>query len=238
MAEESLKQESKGKSVLVIILFILLVAILVPLTWYAINYINDIRTKALVTESPQKIEVTNVTSTSASISWITPTQKTVGYVKYGTSSELSDIAWDSRDKGEASGEYSLHYVNLTGLAPTTTYYYSIVVGGKEYEEDTFPFTTASISETVSTPIPLKGSVEDPTGGTEEVIVFMYLEKDDKVSNKLSALTSGKRYTFDLSNLRLVDLSSAFSDFDDAVLYLSAEGAERGGGTVETKIIQL
>lgn len=240
MAKEEFGAQSKKRPFGVIIILILLVALLVPLTIYTISYVNELRTKALPTESPQDIELTNVSGTSVTISWSTPSQKTVGYVKYGTTSKLGEVAFDKRDEGSASGEFSLHYVELAGLTPSTKYYYVIVVGGKEYKraDEFYDFETGPVLETISTPLPIKGDVEDPSGGDEELIVLIYARKENEISSKLSALTSNKRYSFDLSNLRSADLEGAFTDLDGATLYCIAEGAERGEGEVEAIVRRL
>lgn len=240
VAEGEFATKSKEKSFVVIVIFILLVIVLIPLTIYTVNYINEIRTKALPTESPQEVEVTNVMDTSATISWQTPSQKTIGYVKYGDTTELTGVAFDKRDNGKVNGEYSLHYVELSDLTPSTTYYYAIVVGGKEYlnNESPYQFTAGQVLSTIRTPVPLKGDVEDPSLGSEEVIVFLYARNGEDISNKLSVLTSSKRYSFDLSNLRSLDLGNPFTDLDGTTLYFSANGAERGEGSVEVEVKQL
>ena len=239
MADDQFKGQPK-RTIGLLVVVVLLIAALVPLTIYTVNYVNELRTKALPTETPREIEVTNLTGTSATISWVTTSLQTVGYVKYGATNDLDEVAFDKRDAGEASGEYTLHYVELTNLVPNTTYYYAIIVGGTEYTRNGNPydFQTGPILETVRTPVPIKGEVDDPTGGTEELIVFMYARKGSAISNRVSVLTSNKRYTFDLTNLRTVDLSSAFTDFEDATITFFAEGAERGEGSLETKIMQL
>ncbi len=220
-----------------LVIIVLIAAVFLPLSIIAIDYVREIRTEALPTEKPQDIEVSNIGDTSATISWVTPGTETIGFIKYGPEGDLKFVGYDIRDEGSAEGKYTLHYVEIGDLVPGANYKYNIVVGGKEYDNDgkSYSFKTGPILETVQTPRPLKGEVEDSTGDSEEVIVYLYVKKNATISNKISTLTNEKRYTLDLSNLRTSDLSSYFSDLEGSSLYFTAQGADRGEGTLVTEI---
>jgi hypothetical protein len=236
---EGFQLPKKKKSLKSIAVVMLILAIFIPLSVYGTMKVIEFRTQALPTENPQKVDITNVSDKSASITWSTPGQKTVGYVKYGTTSSLESIKFDNRDQGENQGEYFLHLVDLSDLRPETTYYYVIIVGGKEYKKnnDLYQFKTGPSLEIVRTPQPMKGSVNDPSNDNEEMIVFMYAEKGGKISNTLSTVTINKKYSFDLSNLRSADLSDYFTDFPGATLHFRADGGPRGEGTITTQIVE-
>jgi len=237
----NLDDSAKKRSYKTLIIVLIIAAILIPITVYAIMYITEIRTEASPTEKPQKIELTNVTDSSATLSWITQAKETIGFVKYGSSSKLTNTAFDVRDTKDSSGEYHNHYVEITNLSASSTYYYAIVVGGKEYKRENgeyYTFKTGPTLSIVPTPLPIKGKVEDPTSGTEEVIVYIYLENDKGISNKLSSLTNNKQYSLDFANLRTSDLIETFTQLDGTTLYLLAQGANRGEGSVTTEIIEL
>ncbi|MBN2015686.1 fibronectin type III domain-containing protein [Candidatus Dojkabacteria bacterium] len=239
--DESFPQKKQQRKFRTLIIILFIAVILIPLSVSGVMYITEMRTKALPTEVPQNVVVTNITDTSATISWVTPTVETIGFVKFGNQPEVSQIAFDIRDIGEANGQYTLHYVDLVGLNPDSSYYYLIAVGGKEYkmsQNQLYQFRTGSTLETVQMPQPVKGEVEDSSGSNEDLIVYLYAEKDGLVSNELSALTLDRRYTFDLSNLRLADLSDYFTEYNSATLYIVAEGGDRGEGRVTTQIIQI
>lgn len=240
MAEkEELNNKTGKRSYTPIVIVLLLVAVFIPLTVYAVRYVIEIRSKALPTEQPKNVEVTNVFDTSASLSWTTPTTSTQGYVKYGNSQSPDIIAFDKRDSGKAELEETVHYVELIDLTPNTEYKFVIFAGDKEYKDSNgsfYTFKTGLVLETVQTPLPVKGEVESSQEG--EVVVFMYAQKGENTSSKLSTLTLNKRYTFDLSNLRLEDLSDSFGDVTDSKLYLVAIGAGGEGGSVTTEVIEL
>ena len=64
------------------------------------------------------IRVSNISSSSATISWTT-TDSTDGCVRYGLTTSLGDTTCDT------SADDWVHYVLLTGLTPDTTYYYEV-----------------------------------------------------------------------------------------------------------------
>lgn len=241
MADETSFSEKKPKrSFFSFFIVILLLVILIPVTVFAVKYAVDMRTEAGPTEKPQRVEVTNIMDTTATISWVTPSLKTNGYIKYGTSDEVANVAFDDRDGDKPYGNFSCHYIYLTELSPSTKYYYTIVVGGKEYDKNgtKYEFKTGPVLESIATPRPIKGTVNDSTGGQEEIIVYLYAKKGTTSSNKISTLTTNGRYALDLANLRKSDLSSNFDMLIGSTLYVYADGAERGEGSVTTQIIEL
>jgi hypothetical protein len=76
----------------------------------------------------QDIRVSNNTSASVTISWITD-EETGGQVRYGAQSDLSDalVAYDTR--GEAF-EGCTHYVVIANLQPETGYYFEVISNGE------------------------------------------------------------------------------------------------------------
>src|SRR3990170_8094645 len=73
-------------------------------------------------ESPQKVTVTNVGDTTATISWITD-KAVSGYIKFGEQGRaLKSSVSDQRDqrKGEVEN-YFTHYMQIQGLKPQTKY---------------------------------------------------------------------------------------------------------------------
>ncbi len=230
-----------GNSLRGVVIILLLASVFIPATVFGVMKVIEIRSGAQPTESPKDIEVTNIFDTSATISWSTPGGKSIGYVKYGETANLDKIAFDKRDAKKAEGKYTVHYVELVDLSPSTLYYYSIFVDGKEHkknESEYYTFTTGAILENLNVPLPVKGAVEDNSESDEEIIVYLYAQKDTNISNKISVLTKNKKYTLDLSNLRVADLSEFFNDFDGATLYIMAQGGDRGKGDVKTEVLRL
>jgi len=245
MVKKSIPQKSKFnhskkiKSYKSIIIVLIIAAIFIPITIYAVKFVTEMRTEAAPTEKPRKIEVTNITDCSVTVSWVTPNVETIGFIEYGTSDSLTNTSFDLRDTEKSNKEYYNHYVEITNLTSSTSYNYGIIVGGKEYKRENgsyYSFETGETLSTVPTPLPVKGKVADPSGGSEEIIVYAYLENDGEISNKLSALTDSKQYALDLANFRKDDLSETFTLLDGATLYVLAQGADRGEGSVTTEIV--
>jgi hypothetical protein len=230
----------KERSLPQLIIIIVLAVIAVPATVYAVNYVIEIRSKAGPSDQPQNVQVSNVTDAGATITWTTPANKTIGYVKYGTSADTSEIAFDSRDTGSSTTEYTIHTVTLENLSAETLYYYKIVIGDQEFQNGTIPYElkTGKTLEAIPTPRPIIGEVEDPYSSDEEFLVTIYIKSSDTVSNKLSVITKDNKYNFDLANLRLEDLSMQYVNFDGSQMYLTAEGGGIGTGTIITDIIEL
>lgn len=87
-------------------------------------------------EAPQQVQITNVTGTTATISWKTPIEADGGVIQYGVSpASLGSFA-------PIEGEKSLnHSVDLSLLTPATTYYFQIVYGeDRVYDNGGAPWT--------------------------------------------------------------------------------------------------
>ena len=84
---------------------------------------TSFNTSASIDEAPANIQITNVSDTAFSVSWVTA-KATSGYVKYNedrlASSEL--VVSDDRDQDKGSiGSYFTHLVSVRGLKASTNY---------------------------------------------------------------------------------------------------------------------
>lgn len=150
------------------------------------------------------VHVTNVTSTSATVSWTT-SAPAFGRVDYGTLGNLISSKGD--DRGQAyRGE--THYTTLTGLNPNTTYQFQVVSGrfpdnnnGAYYNFTTLPLPTQLF--TPGAPHFVSGCVD---GATNNAIVYVFTNDGcvvyDDVTNPydISTVTDVNGYfTIDLAN---------------------------------------
>lgn len=93
-------------------------------------------------DSPTELIIRNVTDTTAEIYWTTQ-DETQGLIQYGTSaSELTLLAPEVTAGKE-------HVQNLTLLQPSTTYYFRIKIGEKEFDNGGVPWTFGTKEEGVS-----------------------------------------------------------------------------------------
>lgn len=96
--------------------------------------------KAETTNNPQLVKLTNLTESSFTVIWFTK-DKVTGSLSYGTSrNSMSQIAFDERDIDNNPKQYISHYVTIRGLEPKTTYYFSILSGGKKFIETDKPYS--------------------------------------------------------------------------------------------------
>lgn len=87
-------------------------------------------------EAPRDVLINSITSSSATISWVT-SSSTQGVIEYGTSPTALNLFAPETKKDTS------HEVELTLLVPSTTYYFQISIGGKKYDNGGVPwsFTT-------------------------------------------------------------------------------------------------
>lgn len=106
-------------------------------------------------EKPQDVVITDITQNSAKVTWTT-TGETQGVIEYGTApSALTFFAPESQ-------KTTSHSVDITLLAPSTTYYFQIKIGDEANTNGGVPwqFTTKSEEESNVGP-----SVSPTTGAT-------------------------------------------------------------------------
>lgn len=184
-----------------------------------------------------EVRVSNVRDVYFTVSWVTEGHAH-GEVHYGTTPALGQVAYD--DRGTAYMGWT-HYVGLTGLLPSTLYYFDVVSdgavddnGGAHYQVTTGPTLAPPTSDAVW------GLVHQEDGTTPATGAIVYLQVRDAnglgspgQSAVLSALVSEAGYWFaNLANARTADLGAyfAYSPSGDQVL-LEAEGGQIGRGTL-------
>lgn len=134
---------------------------------------------------PQEIKISNLGSQSFTVSWITPDNPSAGYLKYGSSPSLGKVVLDERDqKIDALGQYTLHYVTVSGLNPKGTYYFVVVSQEKDYNNNGSPYsiTTIATNYKFQTIAPTYGVILEENGKTaREGIVYVKVGSSDLVS---------------------------------------------------------
>jgi hypothetical protein len=88
----------------------------------------------------ENIQVINITSDSATVTWQTK-DKTVGYVSYGETSSLGQIQNDIRDNDPPQNHLT-HFVVLNNLKSDTPYYFKVRSGPYFYPQSPETFKTA------------------------------------------------------------------------------------------------
>jgi len=205
------------------ILTLLILIIGLPLVVFASYQVVQIVTKASANTEPKDVLLSNLTTSSITVTWTTDSQTrgTVALVKNGTSqTPILDTRGNTK-------RYT-HFVELTGLEPNTSYSFVITSDSTEYtatDGNKFTFKTASITADTPTPNPIHGTVDGISG--DDVLVFAVLK--DKSAYPVSAtMPSGGNWIMDLSAFRKVaDNSLVISNSDTNLVLVVVSKTETG-----------
>lgn len=181
-----LRQEKKIPSVFAYIFIFIVVLSL----GFVLNKQQSFQTNIRASKNiqPYNIVISNITNTSASISFYTK-DKTSALIKYATTPDLQQIKFDDRDlKNQAA--YKIHYFTLSNLSPGTNYFFAIVIEGKEFNKNGafYRLQTTNVNPPSSSHPPIFGKVVD-TGlkPLENVLIELTIPKIDS-SVKFTTLT--------------------------------------------------
>ncbi len=139
------------------------------------NRQSPTETQADVGTAPSSVEVSNVTSNSFTISWVTQ-NPTSGFLTYGTSSEkINSVARDKRDLLSSDYlKYSTHYVQVSGLNPATEYFFMVNSGKTAYlTNESVPYTVKTASNLAEGSLSaISGKVQTSDGGVLENAIVL------------------------------------------------------------------
>lgn len=152
--------------------FVLLVALGITVFLSGNTYV--FLSKAATSTDPKNIQISNISSSSFTISYTTD-DPAAGTISYGTDSTMAGVALDDRDQ-QASGaaDHQVHYITVKNLNPATQYYFAINSGSQQIENNGSPFQIETTPQTTTpqTGLPtLSGSVglADGTAPPEGII---------------------------------------------------------------------
>ncbi len=175
-------------------------------------------------------QLTTVNDVRFTISWVTDSAE-IGYVEYGTTTALSNTAYDDRGQGTVAETH--HVTVLESLQPDTRYYYDIVSGDQRDDNggNHYTVTTGPSFETPPPPThDIWGQVlkSDATTPAEGAIVYITVIADSVSSQELSVLVNQFGWWgVVLGGLRTSDYQDYFNFTDDDEVSLFAEGASDG-----------
>lgn len=126
--------------------------------------------------TPDLVTVSNLTDTSSTITWRTTNTETITNLHWGESADLGNVEVDLRDRiDKTTTPRSTHFVQISGLQPSTTYYYRIVTVDRTYPDaaqEPLSFTTlASTSEKQLPALTLYG---DTNSQDRNIIILAYV----------------------------------------------------------------
>lgn len=172
--------------------------------------------------SPKDIRTSNLSDSSATISWITGGAAT-DFLSWGeTRGSLTKI----ENESQTNQKFFTHEITLAGLKANTTYFYKINSDGTNFDNSGIPwqFTTGPALSGNQIPVPISGSVISATGEpAKRAIIYVTVN-----GYLLSTLTSDSgNFVLQLGQTRTPDLKSFVQiDLASTLLQISVE-AENG-----------
>lgn len=204
------------KIVLSILTFLLLAVGIVGGV-YLVKQRQILKSRADISLEPKDVQITNISESSLTISYLTAKDAT-GFVVYSADpSKLDNSAADVRGGSTVS---TTHYVVLEKLKSATTYYFEINSGNQKFKVEKSPSTTYSAQSSPPSPSdPLFGKA---LAGT---IIYLYL-KGSALPIGSTIATEAGTFTLDLSALRIDGGSYYNPNPDDPIKLLAFNGDKR------------
>jgi hypothetical protein len=205
----------------------------IPLTLFAAYQGVQYLSRASIEGVPKDVLVTNISTSSAVVTWYTD-KPTEGFVVPLLNDEEQSPV---RDKRGGGNRYS-HYVELKGLEPSTTYSFIILSDGNKYtgeDGENFIINTAPVTADRPVPNPVHGSITGVSG--DDVIIFVLLGNKSAfpVSN---IVPTGGNWIVDLSSFRKIGDKELVKVTNDTDLVVIAKNRVGRGAILEGKYSDL
>jgi hypothetical protein len=130
--------------------------------------------KAAIGNTPKDVQISNISADSFTISYLTD-EPVTGSISYGNNQQLSEVAFDDRDKNTPDA-HRVHYFTLKNLTPATKYYFSIASGDSIFKDDSKLFevvTAKNQPDNASPNININGKLTLDDGSTpSEGIIYI------------------------------------------------------------------
>lgn len=199
-------------------LFLVLMVGLV--SWFGKNY-TQILSKASAGETPKNVQISNITDTSFTVSFVTD-DKVMAAIAFGDASSSGQVVFDDRDKTtNTPTAYQAHVISLTNLNPVTKYYFAIQSGSTTFTNNNLPYEVTTAASNLITPSnqpPITGTINLPDGSIP-LEALAYVSTDD--SQILSVLVKADgSYSLPLSSMLTKDLTANVSLNPDTVLHMT------------------
>lgn len=169
--------------------------------------------RAAVSITPKSVEITNVSDTTFTISWITEEAAT-GAISVSSEKNKSQVIYDDRDQAsgkaglaEKLGSYLTHSVSLRSARSNTLYAVKILSNGKTFLDNGKPYdvqTGPTLSGSTSGLEPAYGTIVIPNGQPAQgALVYLTAAEGQKMSTLVTASGS---WIIPLNLLRTQDLA--------------------------------
>lgn len=179
--------------------------------------------------TPKDVRTSNITDTSATISWITE-GATSAFISWGESDQSLDKVENESDTYQ---KFATHSITLSGLKPVTTYYFKINSEGTSFDNNglVWQFTTGNSITMNQNSYPISGSVITASGQVSKR-ALVYVTVDGYI---LSTLTSDSgNFVLQLGSARTADLNSLAQINPTStllVIFIQAENGETSSAQI-------
>lgn len=201
--------------------FVLLAALGITILLSGNAFIFESR--ATIGSDPKNVEISNISDTSFTISYITDASS-VGTINYGTDPSTPNIALDDRDQAASqAANYQMHFITVKDLTPSTKYYYVIDSGSQKLENNGSPFeiTTDAPLQNLPTNQPNIAGTVNLSDGSTPTEGIIYLTTQD--SAQLAALINPDgTYQIPLNDLRSGTATTSAFLTPDTVIQLQVD----------------
>lgn len=166
------------------------------------------KTGADASSAPKDIRVSNLTESSAVVSWTTG-KETTGFLVWGESQNSVNKV----EQEEGAPKFFTHSITVNGLKPKSNHFYKINSDGTSFDNNGIPwqFTTGAELGINSFTSVISGSVITPSG-TPSVRSLVYITVDGYLASTLTSETGN--FVFQLGAIRTQNLL-AFAQVDPA-----------------------
>jgi hypothetical protein len=206
------------------LLGLLLIVIGVGVTSYFVREGVFFIIKAGPTDNPQEVRITNISDSSATISFMT-NGNAIGSLNIGESKDNLKKILDDRD--QASGkvdQHKIHSFTARSLKTSTKYYFSLTSGQDTYLNNNsyYELTTGTkIENSPPEQDPITGKILLPDGKAPgEAIIYATIDNAQLISGLIK---NDGTYILPLNSLRKADLSDYFSFEENNKIKMTIQG---------------
>jgi hypothetical protein len=196
---------------------------------YLLRSTQVFRIGASATATPKDIRTSNLSDTSATVSWITGSA-TNDFINWGSS---QNSLGNTANENGTNQKFFTHSITLTGLKTDTTYFYDINSEGTNFDNNGLPwqFTTGDAISVNQSSNPISGSVITSSGQpSKRALVYV-----DVGGYTLSTLTSDSgNFVLQLSSARTTDLKQP-AQINNSQTLLTVSVQADDGETSSTQI---
>ncbi len=194
------------------------------------NQKGNIVSRAGKASTPTEVRLSNLTDTSATISFIT-TSENNALIKYGTGINTNMVKFDDRDTNKQTSRF-IHYFTISNLQQNTVYSFHIVIEGKKFINEEYRFRTLNKKLPTYSHPPIFGKVlDDSLKPASGALIKLNFENN---KNNFTALSKSTGEWIISLPIVIDNDNKSIKLTDSQTLYLSIIGNNRKKSKIKSK----